>query len=513
MIRISVILILFAVGRGQAQTFSGAPSAGGRLDADRLVLVYTEALTFIAPRILVAVPVSRLTIWGLQGLTALDPAITTGQHDGRLLLSRQGQTLVDMVAPGDAAPAAWARTAAMVTAAGYSASSAIRHAGTQGIMQAFFDEIFSHIDPYSRYVPPAEAGEGLARRASRAGLGITLDQRGTLFDVRSVTRGSPAAIAGVNPGDVVLAIDGRRTRDQDQATIGALMAGPERSLVTLSWRGRDGRGREARLMRALLPPETVFAKRVADVVVLRITGFSATTVAHMALSVRDALAGPHPADGIVLDLRGNHGGPLRQAVAAAGMFLPAGVVATTAGRDPDANHAWRSVDGELAENVPLVVMVDGRTASAAEMFAAALADRGRAVVVGSSTMGKGLVQAIDPLPDGGELLVTWSQMLAPLGWPLQGLGVLPQVCTSLGRAGLNRQLAALSTGFQSMADAISTQRAARAPVSADAVLGLRAPCPAADGQPADLWAARRLIADPAAYAAALLPPLADGDIR
>ena len=72
-------------------------------------------------------------------------------------------------------------------------------------------------------------------------------------------------------------------------------------------------------------------------------------------------------------------------------------------------------------------------------------------MVGSETVGKGMVQTIDPLPDGGELFVTWSQTLAPLGWPIQGLGVLPQVCTSLGQEALNRQLAALSTGFQPMA--------------------------------------------------------------
>lgn len=168
---------------------------------------------------------------------------------------------------------------------------------------------------------------------------------------------------------------------------------------------------------------------------------------------------------------------------------------------------WRSAEGELAENVPLVILVDGRTASAAEILAAALADRGRAVVVGSETVGKGMVQTIDPLPDGGELFVTWSQTLAPRGWPLQGLGVLPQVCTSLGHDVLSRQLAALSTGFQPMASAIQRSRGARLPVSASEVLEIRAPCPASEGHASDLEAARLLIANPAAYAAALLPPM------
>ena len=429
--------------------------------------------------------------------------------DARLLLLRQQQTVFDVAAPKDEAPAAWAKAAAAVTEAGFAVSGPVRHAAIQGIIQAFFDEMFRRLDPYSRYVPPLEASVERARRAGRAGLGLAVEQRGALIDVRSVVRDSPAAIAGIRPGDILAAIDGQRTEDQDPETISALLSGPEGSAVTLSWRGRDGRTRDGQLVRAMVPPETVFAQRLADVLVLRITGFSASTASHLALSVQDALSEPHPVDGIVLDLRDNRGGLLRQAVTAADTFLPAGLVATTVGRDPDSMNVWHSTEGELAENVPLVILVNGRTASAAEILAAALADRGRAVVVGSETFGKGMVQTIDPLPDGGELFVTWSQTLAPLGWPIQGLGVLPQVCTSLGQGALNRQIAALSTGFQPMADAIRRSRAARIWVPASAVLEIRAPCPAADGRGADLAAARALIANPAAYAAALLPPMVD----
>jgi carboxyl-terminal processing protease len=151
-------------------------------------------------------------------------------------------------------------------------------------------------------------------------------------------------------------------------------------------------------------------------------------------------------------------------------------------------------------------MVDGRSASAAEILAAALADRGRGVVIGSSTLGKGLVQTIAPLPDGGELFVTWSRVLAPRGWPIQGLGVLPQVCTSLGQDALSWQLAALAQGHQTMAKALETHRTARAPLQPTQILAIRNACPAAEGRESDLDTARLLILDPAAYAAALLPP-------
>ena len=496
--------MLFVIGRAQAETLTG-----GGFDPARLTAVYSDALTFIAPRILDPVPVPQLTVWGLQSLTALDPNLRVMAKDARLQLLRQDQVVLDILAPKDDAPASWAKAAATLTAASFQVSGPVRRAGTQGVIQMFFDQMFSHLDPYSRYVPPVEAGEDREKRAGHAGLGLVVGRRGSLIEVSSVVRDSPAAIAGIRPGDILAAIDNQRTQDQDSMTIAALLSGAEGSAVTLSWRGRDGRTRDAQLVRVMVPPETVFAQRFADVLVLKITSFSNSTASHLALSVQDALSESHRVDGIVLDLRENRGGLLRQAVTAADAFLPAGLVATTVGRDPDSMNVWRSTEGELAENVPLIILVDGRTASAAEILAAALADRGRAVVIGSDTFGKGMVQTIDPLPDGGELFVTWSQTLAPLGWPVQGLGVVPQVCTSLGPEVLGRQLAALSTGFQPMADSIRRSRAVRVPVTTSEVLEIRAPCPAAEGRASDLEAARALIANPAAYAAALLPPMVD----
>jgi carboxyl-terminal processing protease len=503
-IRLGFLLMLFAFSRAQAQ-----PLTAVGLDQERMAAVYAEALTFMEPRILDPVSIPQLTLWGLQGLTTLDPALRIGVRDSTLQLFRFEDIVLETPAPRDDTPLAWARAAALITAAGYPLSQPLRQAATQGIIQAFFDEMLGRLDPYSRYVAPLQAGEDRARRAGRAGIGVIVGLRGRLVDVLEVVRDSPASIAGIRPGDILFAIDGQRTQDQDPATIGALLSGPEGSAVTVTWRGHDGRVRNSQMIRVMVPPETVFAQRVSDMLVLRITSFSGTTASHLALSVQDAMSEPRPVHGIVLDLRDNRGGLLRQAVTAADTFLPAGIVAITKGRDPEASHIWRSAEGELAENVPLVILVDGRTASSAEILAAALADRGRAVVVGSSTVGKGLVQTIDPLPDGGDLFVTWSRVLAPLGWPLQGLGVLPQVCTSLGTDALNRQLADLSEGFQPMTAALRRARAARAPLPASEVLDIRAPCPGAEGRAADLSTARTLIANPAAYAAALLPPMVD----
>jgi carboxyl-terminal processing protease len=412
--------------------------------------------------------------------------------------------LLNQPAPPGEAAAAWGEAVGQMVRAAWDGSEAVRRAGTQGILRAFFDELFNHLDPYSRYATPAEAAAERARRIGRAGVGLKPALRGGQVIVEAVQPGGPAALAGMRAGDRILAIDGEPVAGADLQSIGALLAGPEGTMVTLGLRG----GRTLVLKREALPQETVTTTRRDDLLVIRITSFANNTAARLGQELIAGMAAARPPAGVVLDLRGNRGGVLRQAVAAAAMLQPTGVVAATAGRDPAAAVEYRADGGrDLAPGLPVVVIVDGRSASAAEVLAAALADHRRAVVIGSTTLGKGLVQTIAPLPDGGELFVTWSRLLAPRGWPLQGLGVVPQLCTSLGLDSLTRNLATLARGQQPLEAGLERHRAARAPLSPSAVLEIRAICPAAEGGDLDMLAARDLARTPAAYAAALLPPL------
>jgi carboxyl-terminal processing protease len=495
-----LIFILFAM-----QAHAAPATAGSAFDQTLTAEVTAAALAFMAPRTLDPVPVSQLTIWGLRGLTALDPQLTAELRDNTLRLSLQDRVLFAAPPPAEEDPAAWANAFAALSAAAVTASSAVRRAGTVGILQSFFDEMFNHLDPYSRYVPPGAAAEDREHRTGSAGLGLTLVSRYGAVLVQDAIADGPGALAGLRPGDWILTVDGQPTRGHDAATVNAWLAGPEETSVVVAWRGRDGRTHSAEITRQMVPPETVFSQMVGNLLLIRVTGFNRETGERVAHELEAGVSRPRPPSGIVLDLRGNRGGLLREAVAAAGALLAPGLVATTAGRDPQATRAWRTDTEEIAGNLPLVVLVDGRSASAAEVLAAALSDRGRAVVVGSSTLGKGLVQTIVTLPDGGELFVTWSRILAPGGWPIQGLGVLPQICTSLGEDALGRQLAHLAEGVQPMQDAIARHRAARAPLSAVQELALRSACPAAEGRDIDLATARTVVDNPAVYAAALLP--------
>lgn len=507
MIRAGALLVMLLILPAHAQPLAIPPGFDPHLIAD----VYATALGFMAPRTLEPVAVSQLTLWGLGGLKALDPELASEVRDGKLHLSARDHELAVLALPAEDDVIGWADAAMELALAATAASMPVRRAGTQGIIQSFFDELFNHLDPYSRYVPPGAAAEDRGERNGVAGAGLTLGRRGAVIVVSEAVADGPGALAGIRPGDAVLSVDGQSTRGKDVATVLNWLAGPEQTQFSITWRGRDGHLRSAELERIIVPPETVFSQRSGEALIVGITEFDRSTGSHLAQAIEQGFAGPHPPAGIILDLRGNRGGLLRQAVIAAATLLPPGVVAIAAGRYPEATRIWRSGAGELAQDVPVAVVVDGRSASAAEILAAALADRGRAVVIGSSTLGKGLVQTIAPLPDGGELFVTWSRVLAPRGWPIQGLGVLPQVCTSLGGNALSAQLAALAQGQQPMAKALDAERAARAPLRPSQIVAMRNACPAAVGRDADLDTARLLIHDPAAYAAALFSPMRDNE--
>jgi carboxyl-terminal processing protease len=239
--------------------------------------------------------------------------------------------------------------------------------------------------------------------------------------------------------------------------------------------------------------------------VVRIVSFTSNTAERLSEAIEAGLAAKPPPAAIVVDLRGNRGGLLRQAVTSVALLADHGIIASTAGRDPEATHDWRIDGGDLTHGLPVIVLVDGRSASAAEIMAAALSDLGRAVVIGSATLGKGLVQTITRLPDGGELFVTWSRVLAPRGWPIQSLGVIPQICTSNGPQQTAAALADLLAGRQDMDRALTASRDARAPLAVSKALDIRSACPAAEASDDDLQAAKFLVDHPQAYRAALLP--------
>lgn len=495
------LLLALLAGPAAAEPFSQSQALDPRVISD----VTAAALAFMAPRTLEPIATPQLALWGLRGLSTVDPRLGTELTPQALRLSVGGRLALQRPRPPDADDRAWADLIAQVSRAAWDVSEPVRRLGTTGLLRAFFDEMLNHLDPYSRYASPAEALSDQQRRHGSAGVGLVLTRTGSFFLVRGVAEASPAAEAGIRPGEQLLGIDGLSLAGAEPGAAQALLAGPENTQVTLTLRAPQQRPRSLTLTRALVTPPTVFAQRLGDLLVIRISGFAHDTAAALAREITRPQPPGHPAIGLVLDLRGNRGGLLQQSVAAVQTLVAHGLIATTAGRDRQADRVYTADGTDLAHGKPVVVLVDGRTASAAEVMAAALADQRRAVVVGSATLGKGLVQTILPLPDGGALFLTWSRILAPLGWPLQALGVLPEVCTSLGEDQLRRQLSELSAGRQPMAPALTHHREARAPMSPATILTIRNACPADEGRSSDMMAAEALLHSPMAYASALVP--------
>jgi carboxyl-terminal processing protease len=495
-------LILLLAGAATCNALA-TPNSGG-FDLLLATKVFSAALGFASPRVLDPVTPQTLALWGLHGVSALDPMLSADLIGGRVQLSLSGRSVFSRAAPPAGDPTGWGHAAAEVEDAAYLASGTVRAVGMQGMIQGFFDEMFNHLDPYSRYEPPAPAESEREKLSVDAGAGLGLMLRNHGVVVEDVVPDGPGQQAGIRVGDRILAVDGQRVHSNlDLAR--ELLSGEEGTQVELRVRGLDGELRSVPVTLAYVPPETVFSERRGDMLVLRITSFVNNTAERLSAAIDAGLAGKTPPRAVVVDLRGNRGGLLRQAVTCVALFADHGVIASTSGRDPEASHDWRIDGGDLTHGLPVILLVDGRTASAAEIMAAALADLGRGVVVGSATLGKGLVQTITRLPDGGELYVTWSRVLAPKGWPIQTLGIMPQLCTSLGADRTQAFLDDLADGKQDMEKPLAASRAVRAPMPVNRALEIRAACPASEGTDDDMDAAAFLVAHPAAYKTALLP--------
>lgn len=483
---LGLLAVLALLGRAEASTADPRATMGPVLRA---------GLTALAERHVETVDLADLTLAGLRGLSLTDRRIVPALAGGMIELSADGRTLDRVPAPPRDAPASWAEAAARLIAAATAASPALARKPREALLRAFFDEAVATLDPYTRYVPAEEARLGRSRRLGEAGLGLVLEPDPGGAVITRVIDDAPAWAAGLLEGERVVAIDGRPTARLSADALARLLEGDENAPVSLTVRREGGRAETIVLARAMVAPETVTLTWQEGVPILRVSAFNRLTDRRLARAVI-AVAHRDPAPpGLVLDLRGNRGGLLRQAISTADLFLTGGVIAVAEGRHPDASRTHRADGADIAGGLRLAVLVDGASASSAEVLAAALQDNGRAVVIGSVTTGKGLIQTVVPLPNEGELHVTWASLIAPGGYALQGLGVLPVVCTSLGIDAARAALARLAEGRGS--DAASAWRAAgRRPVPAGEAARLRDACPAAEGGALDITTALWLLRGP-----------------
>ena len=284
------------------------------------------------------------------------------------------------------------------------------------------------LDPYSAYLDRREYEE-LRRGAagSYPGIGIEVSAEDDGIKVVRSLADSPAARAGIRGGDVILQIDNEPVGDNVNAAL-EQMRGPPGSLVRLTLR----RAESAELVSVALERAKVEVHSVSGEMLesgfayVRIASFSETTRKDFDKVVRE-LSTTGRLRGVVLDVRHNPGGVLEAAVEVADALLDSGNIVSATGRTAEANFRMDASRGQLLEGVPLVLLINGASASAAEILAGALKDNGRARLVGRRTYGKGVVQSVLPLADGRALKLTTSRYVTPAGVSIDETGIEPDV--------------------------------------------------------------------------------------
>jgi len=284
------------------------------------------------------------------------------------------------------------------------------------------------LDPYSSYLDSEEYADlRVSTAGTYAGIGIEVSTADRALRVVRPFRDSPAAAAGIQSGDMIAAIDGTPVgADLDAAM--ARMRGPRGSTVKLAvTRVGQALPLEFTVERAQVDVHSVTMANIdGGYLYARITAFSDTTAEDFSASIarlrRDMSVKPR---GVVLDLRNNPGGVLESAVDVADQLLETGVIVTADGRTPAARFSMEATPGEVLPGVPVVVLVNGATASAAEILAGALQDHHRAVLLGRRTFGKGSVQTVMPLSAGRAIKLTTSRYFTPSGRSIQGHGIDP----------------------------------------------------------------------------------------
>ncbi|RED12260.1 S41 family peptidase [Pontivivens insulae] len=299
------------------------------------------------------------------------------------------------------------------------------------LIEAAINGMLTSLDPHSSYLPPQDYSDMREQtRGEFGGLGIEVTQEEGFVKVVSPIDGTPADEAGVMAGDFVTHVDGESVLGLTLNEAVELMRGPVGSEIVITIVREGVEPFEVTIIRDTIQIQAVRGRTESDAVVLRLTTFNQQTFPNLLAEMEEqleALGGIDNAMGVVLDLRNNPGGLLDQAVQVSDAFLEQGEIVSTRGRRPGDSDRYNAAPGDIAEGLPIVVLINGGSASASEIVAGALQDHRRAIIVGEKSFGKGSVQTIMPLQGSGAMRLTTARYYTPSGRSIQALGIEPDV--------------------------------------------------------------------------------------
>ncbi|MBR9763755.1 MAG: S41 family peptidase [Rhodobacteraceae bacterium] len=312
------------------------------------------------------------------------------------------------------------------------------------LIEAAIDGMLTSLDPHSSYHPPEEADDlRVQTRGEFGGLGIEVTQEEGFVKVVTPMDETPAAEAGVEAGDFITHVDGESVLGLTLDEAVQMMRGPVGSEIVITV-VREGEPEpfDITIIRDTIKLTAVRARTESDTVVLRISAFNDQTYPNLAEGLADEVekaGGLDNINGVVLDLRNNPGGLLLQAIRVSDAFLEEGEIVSTRGRNPGEGDRYNAEAGDLIEGKPIVVLVNGGSASASEIVAGALQDHRRAIVVGTKSFGKGSVQTVMPLRGDGSIRLTTARYYTPSGRSIQNLGISPDIVVHQPRVDPNAE--------------------------------------------------------------------------
>ncbi|MBX6368165.1 MAG: S41 family peptidase [Rhodospirillales bacterium] len=306
----------------------------------------------------------------------------------------------------------------------------VEQVSDEQLIEAAINGMLTSLDPHSSYLNQKNFSDmKVQTRGEFGGLGIEVTMENGLVKVVSPIDDTPAAKAGLKPGDLITHLDGEQVMGLSLPEAVERMRGPVNSEIRLSVR-REGREPfDITLTRAIIKIQSVRSRLEGDNIgYIRITSFNEQTTSGLqnALKQLKQQAG-NKLIGYVLDLRNNPGGLLDQAVAVADEFLDKGEIVSTRGRRNEEGSRYNAKPGDSANGLPIVVLINGGSASASEIVAGALQDHRRAILLGTRSFGKGSVQTIIPLPGHGAMRLTTALYYTPSGRSIQAQGIDPDI--------------------------------------------------------------------------------------
>ncbi len=300
------------------------------------------------------------------------------------------------------------------------------------LIEAAINGMLTSLDPHSSYLSPDDATDMREQtRGEFGGLGIEVTQEEGWVKVVTPMDGTPAFEAGVESGDFITHVNGDSLLGLTLSEAVEQMKGPVGSeiIITIVREGAD-EPFDVSIVRDIIKLTAVRTRAQGNSVVMRVATFNDQTYPNLFDGLNktvEELGGIENVDGFVLDLRNNPGGLLNQAIKVSDAFLNEGEIVSTRGRDPQDGDRYNAVDGDLAQGLPVVVLINGGSASASEIVAGALKDHRRAIVVGTKSFGKGSVQTVMPLRSHGAMRLTTARYYTPSGRSIQALGVSPDI--------------------------------------------------------------------------------------